>query len=1113
MFRIKVGNRTYRKLRKIYFRYERFYCKVDNSEDKKNPRFNPLNIQMLSPSLHSQIFKNSSQIKQESIKKSIDHLKHHHLWGKETSVLPDIELKLPKLFGNNIDEHFQYLGNRFSSEYRKLLEILIHTELPEKPQKWEFIKGWVRYSNGKVESVDYPLESALVFDVEICLKDAPYPTLATAVSNKAWYCWCSERLVNEQFSWSKGITVADLIPLEIQENVKASGKKDWSEKIVIGHNVMFDRAFVKEQYFIQGTKLRFLDTLSLHMCVSGLTSTQRAMSVAYKSKKKDNSENDLSPLMWLDISSLNNLADVYSLYNEGEQINKDPKNIFITGTLNDIRENFQELVSYCANDVFATYKILQKLLPIFYSRFPHPVTLAAMLEMSTAYLPVNYNWIRYIEDSQTTYNNLQHELKLSLIHLADDNCDLLNNQRYKKDPWMWDLDWSVQELKFCKTISKEKKNQKSLKSQSDNFTNEVSDDELLLVEKIQDILQTANYLPKIRPFLPGYPLWYRELCEKPKKDGKHDEWIFGPVLISTQIRSVPKLLRLIWDNFPLHYDKKHGWGYLVPDLCGPVEIYSENRDNMFPIKELLEKIIFKAVQLPNVEHVTSAEFENIWKKVVEPKESYRERELQWSLILGKDLTKNIVFHHGNGPFDDDCIQGCRFFRLPHKDGPHKRVGNPLSKDFLIKISDGTLQAYDSGYAEKALKFSKMISYWKNSHKRIESQMIVSLNKNELPRAITRNEKYEEENMYGAILPRLIIAGTVTRRAVEQTWLTASNAYPDRVGSELKSMIQSPPGYHFVGADVDSQELWIASLLGDSHFTGIHGCTAFGWMTLQGKKSNATDMHSRTALSVGITREQAKIINYGRIYGAGQPFAQQLLMQFNHHLTPEDAKQKAKKMYTETKGIRKLVNEFEDDNDEQDIILRNKFKKRKWIGGSESHMFNKLEEIAQSSEPRTPVLGCRISKALEPETVDKNFMTSRINWVVQSSAVDYLHLMLVCMKWLIEEYGINGRFSISIHDEVRYLVQSEDRYRAALALQITNLLTRAMFAHKVGMNDLPQSTAFFSSVDIDTVIRKEVDMDCKTPSNPHGLERGYGIPPGESLDIYNIIKKTNGSLKN
>jgi len=63
-------------------------------------------------------------------------------------------------------------------------------------------------------------------------------------------------------------------------------------------------------------------------------------------------------------------------------------------------------------------------------------------------------------------------------------------------------------------------------------------------------------------------------------------------------------------------------------------------------------------------------------------------------------------------------------------------------------------------------------------------------------------------------------------------------------------------------------------------------------------------------------------------------------------------------------------------------------------------------------------------------------------------------MLVSMRWLLETYQIDGRFCISIHDEVRYLVTSQDRYRAALALQVTNLLTRAMFAHKLGMNDLP-----------------------------------------------------------
>lgn len=83
-----------------------------------------------------------------------------------------------------------------------------------------------------------------------------------------------------------------------------------------------------------------------------------------------------------------------------------------------------------------------------------------------------------------------------------------------------------------------------------------------------------------------------------------------------------------------------------------------------------------------------------------------------------------------------------------------------------------------------------------------------------------------------------------------------------------------------------------------------GCTAFGWMTLQGKKSQGTDLHSRTADTVGISREHAKVFNYGRIYGAGQPFAERLLMQFNHRLGQTEAASKARQMYAATKGTRR-----------------------------------------------------------------------------------------------------------------------------------------------------------------------------------------------------------------
>lgn len=40
----------------------------------------------------------------------------------------------------------------------------------------------------------------------------------------------------------------------------------------------------------------------------------------------------------------------------------------------------------------------------------------------------------------------------------------------------------------------------------------------------------------------------------------------------------------------------------------------------------------------------------------------------------------------------------------------------------------------------------------------------------------------------------------------------------------------------------------------------------------------------------------------------------------------------------------------------------------WEGGTESAVFNALEAIARSPEPRTPVLGAQITRALNPNVV-------------------------------------------------------------------------------------------------------------------------------------------------
>jgi DNA polymerase gamma 1 len=147
------------------------------------------------------------------------------------------------------------------------------------------------------------------------------------------------------------------------------------------------------------------------------------------------------------------------------------------------------------------------------------------------------------------------------------------------------------------------------------------------------------------------------------------------------------------------------------------------------------------------------------------------------------------------------------------------------------------------------------------------------------------------------------------------------------------------------------------------------------------------MHSHTASTFGISRDQAKVMNYSRIYGASERFAKTLLMQFNHRLTEEEAGKKARQMYADTKGssvyrlssngkqlavglgwsvanvvtseelsaMKKAARKHEFLFGYSQMSTDDLVERKVWSGGTESHMFNKLEEIAQCEAPETPVL--------------------------------------------------------------------------------------------------------------------------------------------------------------
>lgn len=958
-------------------------------------------------------------------------LQSHGIALGATPLLPDVEIKLPPLKGANLIDHFYEIACEQLLPYKELIESLANVDIAPMPTKWKMVEGWTRYDReGNTQSIPYPDEKALIFDIEVCMREGSAPTMACAVGPNYWYSWTSKSLITAKRSARRNRDENAPRVYRQDEMITMEPDDSIEPRIIVGHNVSFDRARIRNQYNLTATKTRFLDTMSMHTCVSGVTSYQRAM-------LKSSKEIEPSDEAWTSISSLNGLVDVFKLYcNEDTKntISKEQRSIFVEGTLHDIQRDFQNLTTYCAKDVIATFKVFKVLYPMFCERFPHPATLAGMLELGMAYLPVNSNWLRYINESDLIYKDFDIESKYLLAKRANQACRLLHNEAYKKDLWLWDEDWSVQELALKKTSTKKKP-----KIQS-NETPKSNDEFDRLDAKFKYLFDIAVDLPKRPPMLAGYPAWYRKLCLK-RSD---PNWTPGPNEIGTGMQIAPKLLSLCWEGYPLHFIREHGWGFLVPFN----DKIDDNYRGSIPLAELIKKCPAKN---STSNSATLNESEHAFGKLSKDVEMELGRKDYYSKPKENPSEGR---YKGTGVWcNTEIEESCWFFKLPHKNGTQYRVGNPLARDFLIKFSENVL-AGDNITAERVIQIARMLSYWRNNRDRITSQIVVTTptdNENESHNEITRTI-----DGMAAIIPQVVVSGTLTRRASEPTWMTASNAQAERIGSELRSMVQAPENYRIVGADVDSQELWIASVLGDASESGMHGATPLGWMTLNGTKSNGTDMHSVTAKAVGISRDHAKVLNYARIYGAGQQFATRLLKQFNPTFSDGEAKSKAMKMFALTKGkklyypMEEYLDQLENKgltNYEAKIIalkygkrLDEVFHKSKWYGGTESAMFNRLEEIAGSEKPATPFLQSRLSRALEsqPGTEDR-FLPTRINWVVQSGAVDFLHLMLVCMRWLMQD---NIRFCLSFHDEVRYIVKEEHAYKAAVAMHLTNLLTRS-----------------------------------------------------------------------
>ena len=715
-------------------------------------RVNEVGIQQLSADLHQQVFPTSPYLSDpQLVALSRKHLAIHDLLGKQSSISPPIKFKLPALQGKTLDEHFYQIGMNTAEPYLSLSTNFAKVDLPKPPKKWIKQSGWTRYGNdGSITRVNSPAENSLVFDCETLYRESPFPVMACAASTEAWYGWVSPWLLFESSSPRHLVSFASDTPLD---------------RIIVGHNIGYDRQRIQDEYHIQQTNNVFLDTMSLHVAVNGMCSRQRPTWMKHqkqkllKEKLSEEASSSLSLAnllgsldtddeiseLWISRSSINSLMDV-AHFHCNIKLDKTTRNYFGELDRTGVLERFDLLMEYCATDVSTTHKVYRVVLPAFLDVCPHPVSFAAMLKLSSVFLPVDKSWESYIANAESTYLKLSDDVQNRLLILAENALKLKNEpEKWSNDPWLSQLDWSGQEIRMLKP------------------------------KKVDEAPQPAKNQKK-----PGMPAWYKNLFPTNEK----------PMNLTVRSRIAPLLLRLAWEGNPLVWSDKYGWVFRVTDRLEIAKFESKH---------------FKICDMSD-----------------EP-------------VLTVRLDKQGVF-----------------FKVPHKDGPSKRVANPMAKSYLTAFEEGTLSS-EFEYAKEALDMNAACSYWISARERIKSQMVVWDTDTDM------GLKAKQEEGFGIILPQIIPMGTITRRAVENTWLTASNAKRNRVGSELKAMIKAPKGYKFVGADVDSEELWIASLIGDAEF-GLHGATAIGWMTLEGTKAAGTDLHSKTAQILGISRNDAKVTN-------------------------------------------------------------------------------------------------------------------------------------------------------------------------------------------------------------------------------------------------------------
>lgn len=405
--------------------------------------------------------------------------------------------------------------------------------------------------------------------------------------------------------------------------------------------------------------------------------------------------------------------------------------------------------------------------------------------------------------------------------------------------------------------------------------------------------------------------------------------------------------------------------------------------------------------------------------------------------------------------------------VPHPEDPEKPASNLISKDMFPVKEPNELSGELLGCAEwlpgleEVIELAKSLVNWTSLRKRVASL-----------------QTYAVENCLINV-PNDAAWGTWTKRKVGRFWPVCSNPKKTKVGSGAKSLICAPviagTQWKLVGADFDSQELRLASLIGDAVY-GYVGSTPLSVSVIAGEKKAGTDTHSLVAKQAGCSRDTAKTLVYAILYGAGKTSVERTLAMATK-LPPEETKRICQAIFASLKGGAGTT-------------------------GLGKLSFQQLDYLSSVPRPVTPVLKDPLSLA---GSLTQEFKPSKVNWLIQASGRNMLDLLVVFMDYLLDRLNVQALPVVSIHDQMYYMCPESEEVKVAYLLGVAHTYAWALAFEQMGLDTLPTAYLCPESIDVDYRVRKSVTADCVTPDQPNPMApygRSYSSTELSSINPFN-----------